>query len=140
MGILLCEQNFRDVWRRNKSVLPEIGQILRTHTLGSISSRDVNTLWFGTVSFDSCSRFILCLYCFVHYDNNPTYEVANKLICILYPVSLVNLPSTPNRVNAMVNFQITIAPVMLGTGVVIDMARGIIHKKYAGLDFKLTTT
>ena len=44
----------------------------------------VNTLWFGTVSFDSCSRFILCLYCFVYdvYDN-PTYEVANKLICIL---------------------------------------------------------
>ena len=32
MGILLCEQNFRDVWRRNKSVRAEIGQILRTHT------------------------------------------------------------------------------------------------------------
>ena len=32
MGILLCEQNFRDVWRRNKSVGAEIGQILRTHT------------------------------------------------------------------------------------------------------------
>ena len=45
----------------------------------------VNTLWFGTVSFDSCSRFILCLYCFVYYVyDNPTYEVANKLICILY--------------------------------------------------------
>ena len=32
MGILLCEQNFRDVWRRNKSVSAEIGKILRTHT------------------------------------------------------------------------------------------------------------
>ena len=32
MGILLCEQNFRDVWIRNKSVQAEIGQILRTHT------------------------------------------------------------------------------------------------------------
>ena len=32
MGILLCEQNFRDVWIRNKSVRPEIGQIVRTHT------------------------------------------------------------------------------------------------------------
>ena len=30
MGILLCEQNFRDVRRRNKSVRAEIGQILRT--------------------------------------------------------------------------------------------------------------
>ena len=45
----------------------------------------MNTLWFGTVSFDSFSRFILCLYCFVYYVyDNPTYEVANKLICILY--------------------------------------------------------
>ena len=32
MGILLCEQNFRDVWIRNKSVRAEIGNILRTHT------------------------------------------------------------------------------------------------------------
>ena len=31
MGILLCEQNFRDVWRRNKSVRGEIGKNLRTH-------------------------------------------------------------------------------------------------------------
>ena len=31
MGILLCKQNFRDVWRRNKSVRGEIGKILRTH-------------------------------------------------------------------------------------------------------------
>ena len=44
----------------------------------------VNTLWFGTVSFDSFSRFILCLYCFVYYVyDNPTYEVANTFICIL---------------------------------------------------------
>ena len=41
MGILLCEQNFRDVWRRNKSVRAEIGKILRTHTRGSISSKCV---------------------------------------------------------------------------------------------------
>ena len=32
MGILLGEQNFRDVWRRNKSVRAEISQILHTHT------------------------------------------------------------------------------------------------------------
>ena len=32
MGILLCEQNFRDVWSRNESVLAEIGQILHTDT------------------------------------------------------------------------------------------------------------
>ena len=32
MGILLCEQNFRDVWIRNESVRAEIGQILHTDT------------------------------------------------------------------------------------------------------------
>ena len=32
MGILLCEQNFLDVWIRNKSVRADIGHILRTHT------------------------------------------------------------------------------------------------------------
>ena len=40
MGILLCEQNFREVWRRNENIRAEIGQILRTHTRGSISSKD----------------------------------------------------------------------------------------------------
>ena len=32
MGILLCEQNFRNVWIRNESVRAEIGQILHTST------------------------------------------------------------------------------------------------------------
>ena len=32
MGILPCEQNFRDVWNRNESVRAEIGQILHTDT------------------------------------------------------------------------------------------------------------
>ena len=32
MGILLCEQNFRDVLSRNESVWAEIGQILHTDT------------------------------------------------------------------------------------------------------------
>ena len=32
MGILLCEQNFREVWRRNENVRAEFCQMLRTHT------------------------------------------------------------------------------------------------------------
>ena len=32
MGILLCEQNVRDVWNRNESVRAEIGQMLHTDT------------------------------------------------------------------------------------------------------------
>ena len=42
MGILLCEQNFRDVWSRNESVRAEIGQMLHTDTRGYISSKGVN--------------------------------------------------------------------------------------------------
>ena len=62
----------------------------------------VNTLWFGTVSFDSCSRFILCLICFGYYVyDNPTYEVANKLICILYLGSGVLRSSWWTRVAAV---------------------------------------
>ena len=32
MGILLCEQNFWNVWIRNESVRAEIGQIFHTDT------------------------------------------------------------------------------------------------------------
>ena len=32
MGILLCEHNFREVWRRNENVRAEIGLFLHTHT------------------------------------------------------------------------------------------------------------
>ena len=51
MGILLCEHNFRNVWIRNESVRAEIGQILRTHTRGSISSKDINKT-LSVVFFD----------------------------------------------------------------------------------------
>ena len=60
MGILLCEQNFRDVWRRNKSVRAEIGNILRTHkhthTRGKISSKDVNCS--DPVHIEETTRFL----------------------------------------------------------------------------------
>ena len=44
MGILLCEQHFRDVWSRNESVRAEIGHILHTdtHNRGKISSKDID--------------------------------------------------------------------------------------------------
>ena len=66
MGILLCEQNFRDVWRRNKSVRAEIGKILRTHTRGSISSKDT---WLQSSLSGSLSRYFL---------------VGHGIICLLY--------------------------------------------------------
>ena len=51
MGILLCEQNFRDVWRRNKSVRAEIGQMLRTHTHAAklvVEMHNVYMEWMGS--------------------------------------------------------------------------------------------
>ena len=73
MGILLCEQNFRDVWRRNKSVRAEIGKILRTHTRGSISSKD-NPLIYIYIEFSGITGnpaqgynwYFLFLYLFSH--------------------------------------------------------------------------
>ena len=57
MGILLCEQHFRDVWRRNKSVRAEIGNILRTHTRGSISSKDdLQALHDKLIKQPSCNQ------------------------------------------------------------------------------------
>ena len=41
MGMLLCEQHFRDVWSQNESIRAETGQILHTDTRGKISSRDL---------------------------------------------------------------------------------------------------
>ena len=47
MGILLCEQNFRNVWIRNESVRAEIGQILHTdtHTTAAKLVVRMNILW-----------------------------------------------------------------------------------------------
>ena len=56
MGILLCEQNFREVWRRNENVRAEIGQILHTHThAAQLVVRMVAPLaraWWAAAFFD----------------------------------------------------------------------------------------
>ena len=56
MGILLCEQHFRDVWRRNKSVRAEIGNILRTHTH---AAKLVVRIEHGTCF--TCTSFFYCI-------------------------------------------------------------------------------
>ena len=59
MGILLCEQNFRDVWSRNESVRAEIGHILHTDTLTHAAKLVVRLLWWPTVSlFANLSVFV----------------------------------------------------------------------------------
>ena len=74
----LVLQNFRDVWRRNKSVRAEIGQILRTHTRGSISSRDYlvidsahcfnNTQIIPSQFNNGCPKFDVILKLFVKFS------------------------------------------------------------------------
>ena len=67
MGILLCEQNFRDVWSQNESVRAEIGQILHTDTRGSISSKDVAKCYFVDINLNMVCRifkiYILSFSC-----------------------------------------------------------------------------
>ena len=60
----------------------------------------VNTLWFGTVSFDSCSRFIVCLYCVcIMYTSKepvcPRVELILKIIIILLIIFLGFIKSKP---------------------------------------------
>ena len=51
MGILLCEQHFQEVWRRNENVRAEIGQIVHTHTHAAqlvvriITSKELKSQW-----------------------------------------------------------------------------------------------
>ena len=62
MGILLCEQNFRDVWRRNKSVRAEICQILRTHTHAAKLVVEI-IIYAGAVC--ACVCVYVCAYVYV---------------------------------------------------------------------------
>ena len=73
MGILLCEQNFRDVWRRNKSVRAEIGQILRTHTHAAQLVVEIEAALSATVIFLS------------RLEPTPTKKLLNPsaMLCLL---------------------------------------------------------
>ena len=55
MGILLCEQNFRNVWIRNQGVRAEIGQLLRTHTHTHAAKLVVRVYYIRTTS---CSHLL----------------------------------------------------------------------------------
>ena len=58
MGILLREQNFRDVWRRNKSVRVEIGPNLRTHTHAAKLVVEISTKFQATTIV--ANKFYVC--------------------------------------------------------------------------------
>ena len=59
MGILLCEQNFRNVWIRNESVRAEIGQILHTDTHPHTHTHTTAAKLVVRISIDT--NFLLCL-------------------------------------------------------------------------------
>ena len=59
MGILLCEQNFRDVWRRNKSVGPtgrNLSNFEDTHTHAAKLVVEMNGLCLMTVMRSAKAR------------------------------------------------------------------------------------
>ena len=79
MGILLCEQNFRDVWIRNKSVRAEIGQILHTHTHTTAAKLVVRISLIGMILFKSiheCTMQPVTLYMtFSLYLSHNSFDV-----------------------------------------------------------------
>ena len=56
--MLLCEQNFRDVWSRNESVRAEIGQILHTDTRGDAAKL--------VVEIHEYIKYIQFMYAYIH--------------------------------------------------------------------------
>ena len=89
MGILLCEQNFRDVWIRNKSVRAEIGQILHTDTLTHIHTTAAK-LVVRVPGEKFCSEeLITTLSCLHNKMLNKVYGI--MLTCILNSVIAVKM-------------------------------------------------
>ena len=82
MGILVCEFFFRDVWIRNKSVRPEIGQILRTHkhthTHTTAAKLVVRVYWNGQLVWTPALGIYLCVFLCVHVTLNV--ELRNYII------------------------------------------------------------
>ena len=103
MGILLCEQNFRDVWRRNKSVRAEIGQILRTHTRGSISSRDRRSVNTPAARTDEGTPYATP-YVRPYQHVVAGWPMGQNLFLMSHPdVSLVNILLSITRVSLVQN-------------------------------------
>ena len=81
MGILLCEQNFREVWIRNKSVRAEIGHILHTdthpHTHTTAAKLVVRMYRNGHVGPTICKSNITVPGCNIPFVAMPTRWLQN---------------------------------------------------------------
>ena len=113
MGILLCEQNFRDVWIRNKSMRAEIGQILRTHTHTTAAKLVVRirawvyqSCWLNSVTNKMFIRqqtcgwircallrfFLYKLICWLGRKKAKCFKI--QLLCHFYCESVPTFPKT----------------------------------------------
>ena len=61
MGMLLCEQNFRDVLSRNESVRAEIGQMLHTHAAKLVVEMSVYCVQHIFIFVYSLCEMFFCL-------------------------------------------------------------------------------
>ena len=75
--MLLCEQNFRDVWSRNESVRAEIGQILRAHTHTHAAKLVVEVLRI-LLSILVCAAVSLFCACLVRVQICAPYAIAGN--------------------------------------------------------------
>ena len=78
MGILLCEQKFRDVWSRNESVRAEIGQIVHTDTRGKISSKGNINSQLGKHDDITYSFYIQNAFCKFRDSDRPHRSVSDS--------------------------------------------------------------
>ena len=83
MGILLCEQNFRNVWIRNESVRAQICQILHTDTHTTAAKLVVRIIMAKrTVLRLRKKKLRLCSFggadCFCLKNNTSSYNVDNN--------------------------------------------------------------
>ena len=97
MGILLCEQIFRNVWIRNESVRAEIGQILHTDTHPHTTAAK---LVVRMVTETNVAQ--ICLFCRINMLSSVYFRVSfynrqgkvsiNKMITFPLPMRQVPHP------------------------------------------------
>ena len=87
MGILLCEQNVRDI--RNKSVRAEIGQILRTHT--------------QTHTHTTAAKLVVRITMYYGYAHSSKLNKLSKRICVVNSYKLEMLKRNAGRIKLILH-------------------------------------
>ena len=86
--MLLCEQNFRDVWSRNESVRAEIGQILHTHAAKLVVEIPTSEIYFYC-------NVLKCVTCCVINNGNNSLR-SRSVTCVEIGCVTLNVSACEN--------------------------------------------